>query len=79
MTLEFKESLRWRPTFVDVRVGLNRLKYAQTLAGEILAATTIDVFLRKVGEWKAITGRLWQRLPKNRKVAAEIIEHSRKN
>ncbi len=69
---------RWRPTSLLLRQIINRQLHATTLAGEILSSSSLVVFLRKVRKWNALTGRTWQRLPKSRRVKADVLALTKK-
>ena len=71
--MNMSDRRRWRPTSLTLRKLINERLRAETLAGQILSASSIDVFLRKAGEWRNLTGRTWQRLPTSRRVKAEVL------
>ena len=76
--MNMSDRRRWRPTSLTLRKLINERLRAETLAGEILSASSIDVFLRKAEQWRTLTGKSWQRLPMSKRVKAEVLEITKK-
>lgn len=70
---------RWRYIYnADLRKAMRNKLRAETVEGQIMAATSVDVWLAKVEIWEWLTNRKWSRLPIDKALKAEIIRQTKR-